>query len=283
MIDWLAGLVARRTDRLQSRKSSGTASLETKMKQNVVVMPTLTRTEMLALSLESIRRSPESNDIDVRIYVDCCDQAKLDEVDYVRDNYYPEATIYLAQPHIEAPSGCWNILFALKEGYKTGAEFIFLVEEDCMISSDFFRKHYEMQRTGLYFATCGRLRKEYQSDYYTNPGSCFHRESLRQIVPHINDTFFKDRRGYMDRFFGVFDEASDLDDGLIRRVIRAVNGRVGYPTMPIVAHQGFRAYNHYQGYINEGTTIQEKIENLRSILPKVNPNDRYTRDFEPGV
>jgi hypothetical protein len=75
------------------------------------------------------------------------------------------------------------------------------------------------------------------------------------------------------------DEASDLDDGLIRRVIRACNGRVAYGN-PVVAHQGFRAYNRYMNYMNEGT-IQEMIDNFKRMQDTIKSTDRYTRDFEP--
>jgi hypothetical protein len=276
--DWQGALGQHRTDRLKFRKINGIVFLVTMMKQSVVVMPTLHRPEMLALALEKLSNVPEKNELDVRIYLDSCDDTRLSEVDYVRDNYFPEATIFKANTHILGLSGCWNILNALKQGYHTGADHIYLVEEDCMVYPNFVSQH-RFNLSSDYFASCGRFRKEYLVEYYTNPGSCFPRESLRQVVPHINDSFFHDTKGYMDRFFGAMDEASILDDGLIRRVIRAVNGRIIYPPKPIVAHQGFRAYNRYFEYMNEGN-IQERIKNLRAMLLRVSANDRYTRDFE---
>lgn len=246
--------------------------------KSVVVMPTLNRPEMLALSLEKLRKC-QAKDLDVRIYLDYCDKERLDEVDYVRDEFYPEATIFQAGQHISAPSGCWNILNALKQGYHTGADYIFLIEEDVMVYPEFFTWHLFKQKSQDWFATCGRRRYEYASDHYTNPGSCLSKDSLRQIVPHINDLYFKDRRGYLDRFFGVMDEASDLDDGLIRRVIRACHGKVAYPETPKCAHQGFSMYNRGQLYTVTGD-IQERIKSVRRMLKTLKSSDRYTRDFE---
>lgn len=228
--------------------------------------------------MERMARTPESKSLDVRIFVDNTTDQRLGEFEYVRDEYFPEAAIYHARPHIEAPSGCWNILQALRAGYDTGAESIFLIEEDVMVYPDYFA--WNFKQDGDYFATCGRLRKEHSSDYYTNPGACFKRKSLRHVIPHINDSYFRDRRSYMDATFGVMDEASDLDDGLIRRVIRQQNAKVLYPETPKVAHQGFHYYNKLVQYKIEGS-IAERVQGFRDLSQQVSPADRYSRDFEP--
>lgn len=248
--------------------------------KSVVVMPTCSRPEFLALALEKLSQTPESEALDVRIYLDCSCTERLDEVDYVRKTYLPTAGVYLANEHPVAPSGTWNILNALKAGYETGAEYIFLVEEDVMVYPDFFSWHLSAQASGNYFATCGRLRSQYKSDHYTNPGSCFRRDKLAEVVEYITPEFFQDRRGFMDRQFGQMDEASDLDDGLVRRVIRYVGGEVKYPDRPVCAHQGFRYYNQFVQFKTEGE-IADRVSQLRQMLQSINPNDRYSKDFEP--
>lgn len=247
-----------------------------------VVMPTLNRPEMLALALEKLSKCPQKKELDVRLYVDVCSTERLDDIEFVRDEYFPEAMIFQASEHIPAPSGCWNILNALKQGYHTGADYIFLVEEDVFVYPEFITWHLFKQQQGDWFATCGRRRYEHLSDYYTNPGSCLSKESLRQIVPHINDSYFKDRKGYLDRFFGSMDEASDLDDGLIRRVARACHGKIAYPERPVCAHKGFRMYNHGHEFLITARKIQDRIKQCRALLKTLKSSDRYTRDFEEG-
>lgn len=242
-------------------------------------MPTLNRIEFLALSLERIRGSWEPPD-DIRIFLDTASVTRLDEVERVRDLYFPTALIFRAGQHEEAPSGCWNILNAIKSGYETGSERIYLIEEDVLIYPDYFLWHRKTQQESPALATCGRRWPYYKSDFYTNPGSCLSRRFLTQVVPHINDEFFADRRGYMNRVFGEMDEASDLDDGLMRRVLRQVGGTIRYPDSPVCAHQGFWAYQKFAEYKVNGT-IDERIEQLRKLLPTVVPGGRYTRDFEP--
>ena len=236
---------------------------------------------MAALALEKIRQAPESKQIDVSIFIDSSTDRVLEEFEYVRDEYFPEATIYHARQHISAPSGCWNILQSLQQGYLSGAERIFLIEEDVMVYPTFFKWSFEAHDANPgCFATCGRLRKEHSSDYYTNPGACFKSESLRRIVPYITDSYFKSRRPFLDQEFGPMDEASDLDDGLIRRVIRKLGAKILYPQTPKCAHQGFHFYNRTTEFKTEGS-IEEKISQLRSLLEKLSPDGRYSKDFEP--
>jgi len=249
--------------------------------KTVVVMPTLKRPEFLALALLNLSQNPNSQQLDVRIFLDYTkDAQRIDEVAYVRDTYFPTADIFFANPHVDAPSGCWNILNALKQGYETGADLIFLVEEDVMVRPWFIGWHTLAHQQGDYFATCGRLRKEHSSAYYTNPGSCIRRDKLSLVIPHICDAYFADRRYYLDSVFGSMDEASDLDDGLIRRVIRQQNAQVLYPDEPSCSHAGFHFFGRFQEFKTEGT-IQERICQLKELFLRIKPTDRYTKDFEP--
>jgi hypothetical protein len=254
------------------------------MQKSIVVMPTLKRTEMLALALQKLAQLSGSEDLPVQIFLDTCTQEKTDEVEFVRDEYFPTAQILQAKEHVKAPSGCWNILHAIKSGYETGAEFVFLIEEDVMVYPDYFDWHFAIHEN--YFnpahllATCGRRKKEYKTEFYTNPGSCLHRNLLDYIVPHINDDFFQNRIKYLNERFGSIEDCGDLDDGLIRRVIDKVQAEIIYPDCPVVAHQGFWAYQKLVEYKTHGS-IQERVEQLRNMLPTLNPKDRYLKDFEP--
>lgn len=244
-----------------------------------VAIPTLKRTEMLALALEAIDRAEQSPE-DIRIFLDYTDDSKkLGDVEYVRDTYCPRATIYKAKLHVKAPSGCWNILNAYKQGFESGTDFIAMIEEDVRVYGDYFKWSTQAQESGC-FASCGRFIRRYGENYFTNPGAFFRRESLSLVVPHINDSFFNDRRGYLDKTFSPFPDASDLDDGLIRHVMRSVNGFVKYPETPKVAHQGFRMYCRMEEFRPTGN-IQQRVDQLRNILKHIDPSWRYTQDFEP--
>jgi hypothetical protein len=245
----------------------------------VVVIPTHARVEMLALTLEALANvniCADTEALDVNIYADT--GANLEDIDWVRDHYYPDATIFHAPEHIQAPSGCWNILNAIKQGYETGAERIILLEEDVLPLPGFLEFH--LAQTEL--ASCGRWVRfnDIYGPLYTNPGSCLSRELVEQLIPHICDEYFTGLRSYLDRHFGSWDTQSELDDGLIRRVIRQMGGKAVYPDTPVARHIGFRFYNKLDLYMNLEETIPEKIIRLREIISKIRLGDRYATDFE---
>jgi hypothetical protein len=256
------------------------------MFKECVVMPTKNRPEMLALALQHLDRTGRKN-LDVRIFLDATHpfntEDRTQDVEYVRDEYYPDAMIFRAGPHVEVPSGMWNILNALKQGYQSGADRIYLIEEDVCVDKDYFDWHDEAQRNTAYLgvlASCGRYHMPGYNKY-TNPGSCFKRDMLNLVVPHINDEMFADRRAYYEKQWGVMDEVSDLDDGMIRRIAKFYGLQVRYPETPKCSHIGFRAYNHYDGWDNTGGSIQYRIARLRHMLSTTDRNNRFTRDFEP--
>lgn len=239
---------------------------------------------MLALSLKklsvALARSPKATE--VNIYLDHVGPQRLDEVEYVRDTYLPQAYIHQARPHIAAPSGCWNILNSIKAGYNSGAKRVYLVEEDIMVRPNFFEYHeHTLDDVDV---SCGRKDKMFWKEFpglYTNSGSAFRREMIAKLIPHINDIYFSELREYMDRELPPsWDSQSNLDDGLIRRVIRANNFSVAYPEVGVCAHQGFHYYNEIDRYMNREGSLQERIDRLEKMLTTVKPTERYARDLE---
>lgn len=246
----------------------------------VVVIPTARRPELLALTLEKLEQTIDAPD-DVRIFLDTSSEERLIEVERVRDIFLPRAVIFHARPHIAAPSGCWNILNAIKSGYKIGASSVYLIEEDVFI---YPRRFFSWHREQTEMASCGRKHPDIRWQYrhlYVNPGSCLRRPLLDALVPHICDEYFQDPRGYLDRTFGPWHEITPLDDGLIRNVMKANGWLPTYPEAPVCAHVGFRGYGVLDIYQNNETDLEKRIARAREILSTVNPKDQYAKDFEP--
>lgn len=233
---------------------------------------------MLALALQKLQNSNRPENLDVRIFADV--QADLESVEYVRDLWYPEALIFQANPHVSTPSGCWNILNAIKSGYRTGADYIFLIEEDVLIKPDYFSWH--LSQTDC-LASCGRKDRHHYPRYgplYTNPGSRLTHRLVEQLIPHINDDYFARLREYLDEHFEPWDTQSVLDDGLIRRVIRKMGGQAVYPDSPVCTHIGWRFYGKLDIYQNNEVGIENRIVRLKELMQTIKPGDRYASDFE---
>jgi hypothetical protein len=246
---------------------------------NVVVMPTCKRLEMTALALEKISESERPPNLEVRIFADT--STNMTELEYVRDKFYPSALLSQADPHPIVPSGMWNILHALKQGYETEADLVYLTEEDIFVAPDYFTWSFHAQNSGDYLAVCGRKHPRLPNyNQYQNPGASFRHRKLGLIAVHITNELFLNRELYYEKHFGKMEEVSTLDDGLVRRIAKHGGYKVLYPDTPKCSHVGFRAYNLYTGWVNEGN-IEQRIAGLRRMLPTVDPSNRYTRDFEP--
>jgi hypothetical protein len=261
-------------------RKNGIVSLEQTVdprETTVIAIPTAKRPELLALTLEKLSQSrgrPE-----VHIYADSVDEIRLREIEVVRDLYLPEAFLFHAAPHTKAPSGCWNILNAIKSAAKF-AEKVYLVEEDVLVYPYFFDWH-ESQTA---VASCGRYHYDTRWKFrhlYTNPGSCLRRPLLDALVPHIRDEYFLDTRGYLDRTFGPWHEITHLDDGLIRNVMRANDWLPVYPEKPVCAHVGFRGYGQLDIYQNNETDLQKRIERARELIANPPQHEVWAKDWEP--
>lgn len=232
--------------------------------------------ELMALSLEKL--SQARNCPEVHIYADAVSEDILGEMEIVRDLYFPEAYLLRARPHVSAPSGCWNILNAIKDAARWADE-VYLVEQDVLVYPYFFDWH----ATQTAPASCGRKIPRYE--WYTNPGSCLRRPLLDALVPHICPSYFTDTGSYCERMFST-QFISTLDDGLIRRVL--FDGKMDwvFPTVPVCAHVGIRGMRiKDQGgldiYAYEGETLQSRIEGVRKIVAAPANQQRYAREWEP--
>lgn len=251
----------------------------------VVVIPTYARPEILAHCLDKISGCPDAPD-DVRIFLDHSPEKRIQEVEYVRDKYLPRALIFHADPHAAVTSGTWNILHSIKSGYETGAERVWLIEEDVLVFPGAFNRGREEMATGKWLAFCGRRIQTFFSRYgdiYTNPCSVLSRRLLDQLIPHICDRYFADTGGYIRETFKHEPFNSSLDDGLIRMVVREMGGACGYPDKPICAHQGFNWYDEIDIYSNHEGTLDDRIARFKVITDSIKTGDRYAGDFEPFI
>jgi hypothetical protein len=254
----------------------------------VVVMPTLKRTEMLALSLEALSRTPQAFQLDLRIFLDHTHDHKLNDIrlsetEFVRDKYFPTAEIFAANNHVVTPGGCYNILQSLAAGYQTGADYIFMVEEDVIVRPDFIDRHIELQSSGDYFVTSGRKLAYFDDTFYSNPGTCYRSDKLAHVIPHICDQYFYNPKAYLEQRFPNMDDAGVLDDGLVRRVMRSLGEKAKCAVPRICSHIGWHYYGKMQMYKNEGR-LEDRIAWIREFLSDIPArkaaDPRYIGDLE---
>ena len=256
--------------------------------QSVVVMPAAHRPEFAYLALEQLGKAKDCPPVEV--FVDDVGEKLKQEFEDVW-KHTKNVTMTFRQPHVQVSSGCWNILNSIKDGYDMGVQWVFLVEEDVLVMPDFFERHWaEMEKGAV--VSCGRFCRLFGPRYptiYTNPGSCLSRTFLEALVPHINDEFFRDTGGYMDRLqVPPVPGIHGLDDGLIRRVMWLNCWEPVQPPMdkPLCAHIGCQAVENRYSFVglNVDAPVLQRAEQIRNFLKTIDrqgPHAKYIRDLDP--
>lgn len=136
----------------------------------------------------------------------------------------------------------FNVLTA----YKESADFdlVYIIEDDVMITPDFFDWHREQQEQKPFCSVgCRNTRSGKLKSYddYASLGVCLSRESIAEISKHACHEYFSDMSGYCTRF-GPSKEFTE-QDGLILRIMASVGGFSLWPEEPKAIHVGYYGYH----------------------------------------
>ena len=110
-----------------------------------IVVPTFQRPELLWVCLECLFANPEVKDMDVVIYLDNhtnLPSPPINDCLKVIDRYNSSnLKLVVRKPH-SYEGNSYNVLTAYVEAYNDGCEHIFEVEDDILVTSDFFEWQY---------------------------------------------------------------------------------------------------------------------------------------------
>lgn len=212
---------------------------------DVVIVPTFDRPELLHHCLQALAACEEIARMSVRVYLDGRAPARAlhevsDVLEAARDagGYLASLGLTLNQDH-PYPGNSYNTLRAFKDAYDEGAERVYLVEDDVIVSTAFFSWHRaRWEDDATWAATIGVPPPAHGA--YASLGVCLPRATLAQVTRHARPAYFADMRGYCERRF----PASDFDveqDGLIARVI--AGQRVAWAVPRVCAHVGWYGYH----------------------------------------
>lgn len=279
---------------------------------DLVVIPTYARPEYLQVTLEHLAVAERSSPIDVWIFQD-------------RHNFDSPSTLHeqgiaqrIAEEFKALPirfvqrakhsfrGNPYNILEAYKEAYATNARYVYLVEDDVIVSPDFFRWHEAIQERGDYFCTVGwhcirnpEVKKSDDPTAYiettrdfSSIGVCWKREKLARVVHHARAEYYRGMAPYCrDAFPGNPIPCRQWTEqaGIIMRILLQSPDAltVAWPSLARCAHVGINGYHRpgraFRGGVKERTAAlrsaaqdQVKLDAVRrkedddiSILPHV--------------
>ncbi len=243
---------------------------------DIALIPCATRPEMLHHCLERIKL--------------CKDRPKvLFHVDFKHDKdiftvieSYPfEKEVIVNSRH------AWNklpvnILRGYREAVNRTDDLVYMIEDDVMISTDFFNWHKKVHEVEKeIFCSIGSRNNNHDrsldleqdpSKYYKSHltyqslGVCFQKEILIDyVLPHANDSYYSNNQKYCPENY----PASQLGNqwceqaGLIRRIQEYNRFPIVYPFLPRAYHAGFYGKNR-RGRITGH--IRKKIVKVGNII-----------------
>lgn len=176
--------------------------------------------------------------------------------------------------------------YSLLSGYLIAAnkstDLVFMVEEDVMVSRDFFRFHTSLhsQEPQLF---CSLSTKNHNRPVttttdpegyyltaldYCSLGVCFKAATIKEhIAPHANDTYLRSPMRYVKAKFpdSCLNKSMCEQDGLIRRIQENLGDTspIAYPHVPRAFHAGYYGYNRPQ---RTPPTFSERLTQVAGII-----------------
>jgi glycosyltransferase involved in cell wall biosynthesis len=274
------------------------------MPRDIVIVPSYYRADYLQCCLENILVAEGGYDKEIWVSNDAHpnDAGKyknewkelLDVVGKFQNQF---SHFKFFSPAVHSYEGnSYNLLEAYKKAYATDAPYVFLIEDDVLITPDFFKWHEAVQQKGNYLASVGwacirnpKVPKEGSAcDYitssrdYSSIGVCWKRENLHELVQHANPDYYRNPAVYLGQKFphnvipfGKWTE----QDGLIMRILLQEPDKytVAWPVLSRSLHFGMVGYHRPHGHRFSGS-VQERAEAVRKMTNSVEEMKRLSGD-----
>lgn len=262
--------------------------------RDLVLITTYNRPEYLRLCLEYLSKARGINNKIIWICIDRGNSLIREFYEVLNDFRELDFSVKVRPEHSYL-GNTFNTLEAYKEAYKTDANLVYLVEDDVLVTPDFFEWHEEVQNKNDLICSvayrCSRNSnrlRSYEHDPeayfisskdYASIGVCWKREKLDYITTHANSEYYKDLVGYLKKHFpnNKFSSCFTEQDGLVMRLLGETHGYVAWPFVPRAYHFGVWGYNRPRGSRLSYQEIKEMIHNEQ----KIKMVDKDFGDIEP--
>lgn len=261
--------------------------------RDIVIVTTYNRPDYLRLCLEYLSKAEGVSDKIIWIFIDRGRSLIREFYEVINDfRNQLDFSITIRPEHADMGNSM-NTMEAYKDAYHWGAKFIYLVEDDVLVTPDFFKWHEAVQAQGDFMCSIGyrcsrnpEVTKNFSDPeaYFTSArdyasiGVCWRREKLAPIITHACDEYYRDLNGYIaehfpnSRFFTCFTE----QDGLIMRAMGETNGITVWPYLPRAWHFGVSGYHR----LRSPRLSYQEIKDILHSQEKINMVDKDFHDIE---
>ena len=248
---------------------------------DIVIVPCYERPEFTTLCLEYLSRAGGIEEKNVWL---CQDQhfgssVSSDVMDSVvelgQDLFKERFRRRLLEPHGTYGNSV-NLLESLKAAHRSGARRIFLVEDDIMVTPDFFKWHEAILEEPQVFVSCATavnksahfpINGRYAMDEsfqdpnayylsvtaYSSHAAAFKRNNVGMVLDHLAN----------DRIYETLQSGNEQDI-LIQKLLPETGLESAWPYVPRAFNVGFYSY-HISGQKLSGS-LNEKVQSLRNII-----------------
>jgi hypothetical protein len=240
----------------------------------VVIVTTWNREELLYLCLEAIRR--DDSEITIVLLIDrgalsneieeMCHKWELDRIVRPQHSYYGNS---------------WNLLDGCKQVLETyNPDIVHLIEDDTLIHKGYpawARRELSARNTKddekTYAAVCGRIGSPHIPNWYESPCASWNADCLRTALGHLVPEYFTPDRKEMQRVLdevmfpkSKYRKGGSEQDGAFLRCIEFHGWRTCFPPVPLATHFGFWGYNCPASWERPKGSFEERIQYCRDLL-----------------
>jgi len=252
------------------------------MTQDIVIIPTFDRPEFLWMCLDNLMHVYGIADKMIWVTEDIhADKPKNFTTQWEMLCTIREASRkfgsnfrYIATHPHTTYGNSFNVLSALAEAAVRGSGSVYLIEDDALVTEDFFRWNEEVQRNFSPWASCaGRLNRSLNfhmngpeaidesikdlnachtsKNAYMSWATCFSKQAIQDIASMANN---------FEHFRPGFEQ-----DIMIQNHIRRNKLQTVWPYVPRAYHMGWYSYHRNGGMKLEGS-LEERVKSLKSIV-----------------
>jgi hypothetical protein len=226
----------------------------------VVLISCYRRPEFLYYTLQRIQKADHAEKM---LYLFCIDAGgDRDNVKIIGDFPFPKVIRQRNRQIKGIGKQSYNVLEGYREACDLSDSFVFNIEDDIMIATNFFTWHLTQhdnykekvfctiatKNNNSKFDTIEDLSKSYTgaNTDYQSLGVCFSKQVLKTyILPNANFNYYRNPVAYCDRNFpgSSIGKYFCEQDGLIRRIKERLDLITIFPDVPRAYHAGFYSYN----------------------------------------
>ena len=251
--------------------------------RDIVIVPTFDRPEFLWLCLEHILAAEGSQEKEILLCEDIhADKPKsfTTQIEMLATLRYFEKQFpwfqYTAMvPHTKYGNS-YNVTSALAKARALGAPFTFLIEDDVLVTKDFFRWGKEAICSAMSWVACaGRLNRSlnFESNGRYAMDETFKDVNALKVVPGAYNSWATCFPYYsLDKavklFWNDFEYCPGVEqDMIIQDYMRLNKLSSAWPYVPRAYHMGWYSYHRNGGLIPQGT-LEQKVNMLRAAVTK---------------